>query len=260
MAELSKEAGKYRHIIFDVDKTLTESRSEISGEMLLRLKELAELRDVAIMSGATKEQINFQLNGFSKDCTTWILAQNGNQAFFCETKPELLWENKLTNEQIIEIRRHISNIFVRFSVLFVSCDKEDLIQDRGCQISFSIIGHNAPLERKNVFDPDGLRRMHILEQIPLESEMVDVKIGGTTCFDYFGKGRNKGSNLGRLILQNQWKPEECLYVGDQLYKGGNDEDVMKICDVLQVDSRPQTLMAITKLIRYAGKMSGMQKN
>ena len=42
--------------------------------------------------------------------------------------------------------------------------------------------------------------------------------------DYFKKGKNK-FNINRLIDLKGWEKEECLFFGDALFPGGNDETV-----------------------------------
>ena len=121
---------------------------------------------------------------------------------------------------------HIHKIFEQFPIRVPN--PLGLIQDRGCQISYSLIGHNMDKEVKGAFDPRGLLRRKILEMIPLESDKVTVKVGGTTCLDYTHVDGTKADNLRRLAEMDGFDLTQAVYVGDQLYDGGNDSDVKSI--------------------------------
>ncbi len=235
----------YKHVFFDVDKTLTRSRTLIEPEMKENLFKLSESADVIVVSGAQIEQIWKQI---SKDFfgKVYLLSQNGNYAVAKDGKE--LWKNNLSESEKGEIMAHIAKVRQEFKELFTSVDENDLIQDRGCQITFSFVGHNAELLRKERFDPKGELRSRILAKIPFEVSTLEVKIGGTTSFDYFSRGKNKGFNILQLAKVFGWKSEDCLYVGDALFPGGNDDSVIGVCDTLQVEEPNETLTAIKKIV------------
>lgn len=218
---------KYTHLFFDLDNTLTRSRSTITKKMRERLEELS--LDIIVISGARVEQIKQQLDGF--EC--FIMGQNGNHAVF---SGEELWLDVLKPDKVIEIMNHISSLPRTWEVP----DETDLLENRGCQISYSIYGHHAPVEEKEKFDPDQSKRKQLLETHPLVSDTVEVKIAGTTTLDYTRKGRHKGYNVTRLIEYLGWNKDECLYFGDSLFKGGNDETVIGIIDTEPVKDPADT--------------------
>lgn len=243
MSELNVK--RFKHIFFDVDQTLTRSRSLIESDMKVALSALATAKDVITVSGATAEQT---LKQITPDFLgkIYMLTQNGNYA---KSKGQSeLWRNELSSAQKQEIANHIASIRNKYRDIFSETDEADLVQDRGCQISFSLLGHNANLEKKEKFDPKGDRRAEILTDIPFASKNLEVKIGGTTCFDYFERGKNKGHNVRRLINTLGWNIADALYIGDALYPGGNDETVIGVCDTFQVKSPTDTLAAIRKMV------------
>ena len=239
------ESKKYKHVFFDVDNTLTRSRTLITDSMKSALVALSSVADVIIVSGANEEQIWKQI---TKDFlgNIYVLAQNGNSAI--SKNSEILWKNSLSGVQKQEIFAHIDNLRNVFPELSKNVDAEDQIQDRGCQVSFSCIGHNADLVRKEAFDPRGDRRQEMLRKVPFESKNLEVKIGGTTCFDYFELGRNKGYNIRCLFNKLNWKSDDALYFGDALFPGGNDSSVVGVCDTWSVENPQQTLAVIRKMI------------
>lgn len=237
----------YKHFFFDVDNTLTRSRSEISSEMTEILNKLMENADLIAVSGAEEVQIWKQLTDVFKG-KVYILAQNGNYARLPGDK-ETIWAEELTDNMRRDIDGHISSVRKNFSDLFQDVNEDDLVQDRGCQIGFSLYGHNAPVEEKERFDPDRSLRKRILKEIPFNSNEVEVKIGGTTTFDYFKSGSNKGVNVDRLINHMNWKHDDCVYIGDGLSEGGNDESVIGVCDTLPVADYKETLRVVENFLQ-----------
>jgi HAD superfamily hydrolase (TIGR01484 family) len=172
------------------------------------------------------------------------MGQNGNA---CITpKGEVLWENKMNWLEKYEVFAYAYKIFS--AKLFPHKDKFDLLQDRGCQISYSFIGHHEDVSKKEKFDPDHKKRAMILKKYPFKSKTVEVKIAGTTCLDFFIKGSNKGSNIAALCKKMGWKKTECLYVGDALFAGGNDESVIGIIPTQEVRDPRDTENIIAKLL------------
>lgn len=230
----------YRHIFFDLDGTVTRSRSLITPEMRSALLSLLESgRDVIIVSGAEVQQGRSQ----TEDVPILYLGQNGNHAYDGKAQIDL-WRERLSDEEKAQIYAHIKSIPVTWDVE----NKHDTVEDRGSQISYSLLGHHEAVPKKEAFDPGGKRRAQILKEHPLNSETVEVVIGGTTCFDYIRKGLDKGHNVTRLIQEKKWQKEECVYVGDALYPGGNDEKVLGVIDTKQVADPEETLRYIKEIL------------
>ena len=228
---------QYTHLFFDMDGTVTRSRSPIADSMKYLMERLTQ--DIVIVSGQRLVQIRRQIGGF--DC--YVLGQNGNHAVHGK---ETFWEDRLTSIEIAEIEAHIQKLPISWEVP----DPNDLIENRGSQISFSIYGHSAPVEVKETFDPDQSKRRALLRAVPLRSLKVEVKIAGTTCLDYFRKGCDKGHNVMRFITHMGWNPDECLYFGDAIYPGGNDESVYGVIDTQGVSDQDETYRILSE--HFAG--------
>ena len=211
-----------KHLFFDLDGTITESRQKITKE----IKDfLSQLPNLIVISGASREQMEYQLDGLK--CIT--LAQSGNDT--------PLWQNKLSKEEKHEIYKHI------FSLDW--CIEPFMIEDRGCQLSPSLIGHKAPTNIKKKFDPDQKIRRKLLKKCPFISRTLICRIAGTTCLDYTRKNGDKGHNLERWIKENKLNKEDCVYFGDALFQGGNDESVLGVMECVEVKD-PQDLLVKIK--------------
>lgn len=175
--------------------------------------------DIVIVSGSTIPQMQTQIPNLAAR----RLGQNGNHAFDLDGTE--LWREALTDEHRTQIHDHIAEVTKLLD--HELRDEWNPIEDRGAQITFSPIGNTAPIEHKKTYDPDRSKRKALLETVPFESADLVVKIGGSTSFDYFHKDKHKGSNVARVIDHCGWLREDCLYFGDGLYPGGNDEAMMR---------------------------------
>lgn len=220
-----------KYLFFDLDGTLTPSRQEIKPEMAEFLPTLG--RTIIVVSGSKNSQLRKQIG----DLPVYLLGQNGNQAI--DQSGKILWENILSPEEKIVVQTHIDTLLPQLDYRIPN--RDDLIEDRGSQISFSIYGHNAPPEEKKKCDGDFKRRKSLIQAFPFLGEGMEVQIGGSTCFDYFKKGLNKGTNTKRLIEMMGWNINECVYFGDALFLGGNDETVVGVIDTVEVTNEDDTL-------------------
>jgi HAD superfamily hydrolase (TIGR01484 family) len=221
-----------KHFFFDLDGTITESRTEISDSMRDALLGLTKKgADVIIVSGAQYSQMQKQLCSAIEEVAT--MAQNGNHAM--SASGELIWEQKFNWIQKMYVLILCDN-FQR-SIMFD--DILDLVEDRGSQISFSFVGHNAPLEKKKAFDPTRAKRNKAISAVKYQDYFSDIKdsgvswaIGGTTCIDFYLLG--KGANIDNFIEFNEWNKDECIYVGDALTDGGNDASVVGVIETRSI--------------------------
>lgn len=200
---------------FDLDNCITESRQIISPQMK---EKLLSLEPFIVISGAEIKRIKKQMDGVS--CI--MMGQQGNET------PD--WYNKLTDKEIQDIWKHLEKV-KKFTD--IPMDKET-VHNRGCQISFSCTGHNADLNWKTKFDPHKKYRKYVLQNIPLKSKTLVVRIAGTTCFDYNRKNTLKGDNLKRYMKLHGLKKENCVYYGDNFDKDGNDYSVLGVMKCVRV--------------------------
>lgn len=180
-------------------------------------KKLESLKEPFVaISGASEEQMRYQLDDM--DC--YYLSQSGNNC------PD--WQNTLSTDEKKEIQKHIKKYSkIRF-------DDSYYIEDRGCQIAFSFIGHETNRKIKAAFDPTGKFRDLVLEEYPFESETLTVRVAGTTCLDYTRKDGTKGKNIERYLKKYDINKKDCVYYGDALREGGNDETVIGVIDTISV--------------------------
>lgn len=230
-----------KHFFFDLDNTLTRSKSPILAEHEEFLVEFARNADVIIVSGSSEKNIWSRLTDTSIG-NYYSLTQNGNRAF--DKDRTLLWERLLSESQKEAVVQFI--VLVRAHTPTIVPDENDLLEDRGCQMAFSFIGQHADIALKEKFDPDFSKRRKVLADLQEEVDKLDhehgleITIGGTTNLDIYLKGMNKGHNVHELISLYEWLSEESIYIGDALFPGGNDETVVGIIPTYAVKDYHET--------------------
>ena len=98
----------------------------------------------------------------------------------------------------------------------------ELIEDRGSQITFSALGQQAPLDKKEQWDPTREKREKIAAILKEKIPEFDARIGGTTSIDITKRGVNKAYGIRKLEDILKLTPDDIIFVGDALFHGGND--------------------------------------
>ena len=237
-----------KHFFFDLDNTLTPSKSLIEPAHVPILKQLSERADVIVVSGHGEADIRSHLTE-ALHSSFYTLGQNGNRAV---TKDgTVLWNNSLTKEQREAILAFIAK--ARASLNYVVRDENDIIEDRDSQIAFSLIGHHEDKAKKDAFDPRHEIRFKLLKDLAsdveaLKNANVEVRIGGTTNLDFFEYGKNKGYNVNVFIEKMGWEKADCIYIGDALFPGGNDETVVGVIETYAVKDYRETYEYLEKML------------
>jgi HAD superfamily hydrolase (TIGR01484 family) len=230
-----------KHLFFDVDNTITRSKSPITPEHETIFLDVAKTHDMIVVSGSKQQDIWGRFTDASAG-SYYTLAQNGNYAFDKERNE--LWKRLLTDTQKQAIFAFIEK--VRAHTHPPVSDENDLLEDRGCQVAYSFIGHHEKIEIKEKFDPTFEVRKKVLADLAADVQKlsdeynIEISIGGTTNLDIYEKGKNKGFNTKALCEMKGWKIEDCLYFGDALFPGGNDYTVVGILPTQHVKDYKET--------------------
>ena len=228
----------YKHLFFDMDQTVAPARQPILPEMYELLSSLEH--DLVIVSGQEVSKIGWQSNNLP----AYTLGQNGNHA--TDVSNQELWNIPLDKHHREEILSHIEAIT---AILGHELNHDwHPIEDRGAQITFSPIGNTAPIMHKQSYDPDRKKREYLMKKIPFDSDELVVKIGGSTSLDYIHKDRHKGTNVQKLIDTMQWNSDDCIYFGDGLFPGGNDEAVIGVIETVFVEDHNDTYRKLKELL------------
>lgn len=236
------------HFFFDLDNTLTPSRARMLGEHAPVFDHLCKTRDVVVVTGGAEEQIQKQIPLAARSAY-YMLSQQGNHAVAKDGTP--LWHEEVSDEQERAVRA-FCDMLTKELALDIA-DPDDCFENRGSQFAYSPVGFHAPNETKYAYDPDQSKRRAILaahESGTRELREVGIEVmpAGSTTFDFILAGKHKGYNVARLIEHCGWESAACLYLGDALFAGGNDESVIGVIATKQVKNPQETFAFITEVL------------
>jgi len=124
------------------------------------------------------------------------------------------------------------------------------LENRGTQVTFSVLGQQAPCEEKKVWDPTFTKRLTMIEKLSPLLFDFEIRTGGATSIDVTHKGIDKSYGIRNLQKQLGLDLSEMLFVGDALFPGGNDRAVQDMGVECIATSGPAfTLKIINDILR-----------
>ena len=208
-----------------MDGTLAESKSAVDAEMSTLLHNLLGLVKVAVISGGdwpqfTKQLLcNLPLDSCLKNLS--ILPTCGTK-FYQYTVD---WQKKYSEDfSAVEKDTIVSSLKKVMNEADFKIEKTwgEVIEDRGSQITCSALGQEAPIAEKKKWDPDYCKRKKMKMLLDKLLPGFSVSIGGMTSVDITKSGINKGYGINKLRETLGIQIQEMVFIGDALFKGGND--------------------------------------
>lgn len=217
----------YKIIAFDLDGTLTPSKSPLEKDMGELLTKLMSKYKVAVISGASLKQFEKQfltnLNASPNELRNlYIIPTNG--ASLCQYKTGWLCVHsyEFSEEEKKTINEAFKKALAETSFEQPPTLYGEQIEDRGTQLTFSAFGMQAPLALKEKWDPDHAKRSRIVNALKPYLKDFSVHMGGATSIDVTRKGIDKAYGLKEVLKLTNLKPAEMLFVGDEIREDGND--------------------------------------
>ncbi len=217
---------------FDLDGTLTQSKLPMTEEMALLLSALSLKTKVAVISGGSYHQFERQLikgvraTDTEKNLENFILLPASGSSRFEYNPDTRNWNEVYTHPFNQKIKNRVidelNNILKEKTFDIPEKHYGPYIEDRGNQITLSVLGQEAPLEEKNKWDPSNTKRMKIKEALEKAIPEIDADIAGTTSIDVLPKGFNKAVGLKLLLEDKGLSISDILFIGDAVFEGGND--------------------------------------
>jgi phosphomannomutase len=218
-------------VIFDLDGTLAESKSPLEKRMGLALKNLLKNFKVAIISGGAWPQFQTQVLSriklsMKEKANLHLLPTSGTSFYkFIDSDWTKIYSEDLSREEIQKIEIAFSKLLEDPSLSFPDKVWGDRLENRGTQVTFSVMGQKAPCEEKKSWDPNFMKRLAMIEKLsPMLSEF-EIRTGGSTSIDVTRKGIDKSYGIKNLQKHLGISLKEMLFVGDALFPGGNDRAV-----------------------------------
>lgn len=241
-------------IVSDLDGTLATSKSPISKDMAEVICHVLSRHYIAVVSGGGFSQFNKQFLSQLK-CSVSALKNlslfptMGGSCYVFDDKKNVwkkLYEEKIEKSDRKKIIDALNNS-TEESKLDLSGNFGDLIEDRGTQITFSGKGQNAPISVKQTWDPDQKKRRLIIEKLAKKIPEFEVRLGGISSIDITKKGMDKAYAIKKIKELLKVGDEEIIFIGDALYKGGNDEPVKNTgVDYIQESGPNETIELLSR--------------
>ena len=243
-------------IIFDLDGTLAESKSPLEKRMGLALKNLLKNFKVAIISGGAWPQFEFQvlsrvkLNNKEKS-SLYLLPTSGTSFYeFSNGSWCNVCSEEMTPEEICSIKDAFAKLLTDPHLTFPEKVWGERLEDRGTQVTFSVMGQNAPPEEKTSWDPNFTKRLAMIEKLSPMLSKFEIRTGGSTSIDVTRKGIDKSYGIKKLQTRLDIPLDEMLFVGDALFPGGNDRAVYDLgVECVSTQGPAFTLKIINKLLK-----------
>ena len=241
-------------IVFDLDGTLTESKSDVDKEMILLLGKLLRVKKVAVIGGGRflqfKKQFLVKLDYPPELLKNLFLFPTTSTSFYrYKNGWKKVYEEKLRETEKKKIMSALKNALKLAEYKRPKKTYGKVIEDRGSQITFSALGQKAPLPAKKKWNKESDIRPVIIKGLRKRLTGFEIHSGGLTSVDVTKKGIDKAYGLHQIKKHLGVPIKDMLFVGDALYLGGNDRAVLKTgVNVVSVAGPKETKKIIRSLI------------
>lgn len=242
-------------IVFDLDKTLSESKQPMDDEMAELLRGLLGFKKIAVISGGSFAQ--FQKQFLPKllsdgNLEHLFLFPTCGSAFYRYGKSG--WENVYTETLSAPEKQRIyaafENMFDEVGFKIPETVYGELIEDRGTQITFGAYGSTAPLAVKSKWDPDRRKRLAMIGVLERLIPEFEIRTGGTSSIDVTRKGIDKAYGIMQMEKHLRIPRKDMAFVGDDLGLGGNDAPVITTgVAIIEVTGPEHTKQIIRGVLR-----------
>ena len=214
-----KMVTKKINFLFDIDGTLTPSRSKIDVRFKEFFLKWMQNKSVYLVNGSDKEKKIEQVGIEIWNKVKKSYQSCGNAVY---ERGNLIRKLDFTINETLESYLtdllHKSLWQEKYSVH---------IDQRIGLINFSTIGRNCPIEaRKRYYEWDkkNKERESICKKVEKEFPFLEASIGGEISIDIYPKGKNKAQVLDEII-------GPITFFGDRCEEGGNDYPIVKRLEI-----------------------------
>lgn len=237
---------------FDLDGTLAESKLPISQEMAEMLAKLSHKYLLAVISGGDYPQFQSNVIAMLPEHTNftnmYLLPTSGGKIYHFKNGE---WQKIFSAEFTPEQKARIFNAINESQVLEEYKAPQlfgEIVEDRGAQITLSMLGQTAPVDIKKAWDPDKSKRMDIQQKLSKLLPDLNVKHGGSTSIDISKPGIDKGFAMTELLKILNLPKDQALFFGDALEENGNDYPVKALgVECIEVSGPEETLEKLTTI-------------
>lgn len=206
---------------FDLDGTLTQHKTPLSSKHKDLLFQLSKHYQLLMIGAGSCTRIHKQMGFFPISIIgnygmQYAVPQNGTHDLIIK-KDISVHVDKSDVVQRANTLRHSLNL--------LDFKGETIEIHSSGMLTFPILGTDADLESKLIYDPTRCKRRAIYDQVISAFPEYKVYIGGSSSFDIVPHPYNKLYALDHYCSKHGFSHSEVLYFGDDYGIGGNDEDI-----------------------------------
>jgi len=124
-----------------------------------------------------------------------------------------------------------------------------LIEDRGAQVTMSVMGQEAPPDEKERWAIENEGALEVFrDTVASLLPGHEVRTGGSTSIDVTPRGWDKARGMTRLLETLGLEVADVLYVGDRLDPGGNDHPIQRMGITCVPTKRPDDTLELIRLL------------
>ncbi len=250
-------------VVFDLDGTLTRTKSTMDKEMGQLMVQLLEKKKVAVIGGGKyalfKHQFLNELKAPKQLLENLFLFPTTATAFY---RYKSGWKNVYALELSKKDRTLIKNTFEKvFKEIGYQHPKKvygTVVEDRHTQITFSALGQEvvAVLGKKGVLLKEEWTRKNTPVKLKIAKLMqkylphLEVRAAGHTSVDVTKKGIDKAYGLKQIEKYIKVKIKDMVFIGDAIFPGGNDYAITKTpVDYIPITDPEGTKKAIKEILK-----------
>lgn len=233
---LSKKLHAKKLVVFDLDGTLTETKSKMDPEMSRLLTELLKRKIVAVIGGGKygifkthfiavlkcPRELLKNLFLFPATATTFYRYRNGWKKVYAL---------ELSRRERVKIKNAFKEVFRDIHYVPPRKVYGKVIEDRRTQVTFSALGQDVVAR---LGEKEGVRlkkkwkkertatKLKIARILQKRLPKLEVRAAGYTSVDVTRKGVDKAYGIRQIEKYLKVPRKDVLFVGDALFRGGND--------------------------------------
>lgn len=261
--KLNRKFKNKKLIVFDMDGTLTPSKSDLEPDMARLLIHLLKQRQVAVIGGGRYQQFRDQflkkLPSRGDYLKKLFIFPTCSTAFYRHGHGA--WQKVYSKMLTLKERRKIFSAFER---VFKEIGYEHppktygtIIEDRGSQVSFSALGQNIVGvlgAKRGIAAKAAWGKLPWRKKIAIEVQKqlpdFEVRRGGLSTIDVTRKGIDKAYGIRQIAKRLKIPVKDMLFVGDAIFPGGNDYAAVRTgVDYIKVTGPEETKRVIKFLIK-----------
>ncbi len=228
MVQKIKMVVNNTNFLFDIDGTLTPSRSIIDKDFKIFFLKWMENKSVYLVTGSDKEKTIEQIG-----TEIWSKVKKSYQS--CGNA--VYQKGNLIRKLDFNLEKNLQDFLNNQLNKSEWKEKYSLhIDQRIGLINFSTIGRECPKEARERYfnwDKEKNERKMICEKIEEKFPLLEASVGGEISIDIYPKGKNKSQ-----VLDEIYGP--VVFFGDRCEKGGNDYPIVKRLET-EINKRNYTI-------------------